>query len=77
MIRDMDAYFRKAWKKHWNGTDESQLSFSKEFGIDFWKYAKKYDIQIGGYHLIQTRTCTKKGSRFSQNSLLQSLKLES
>lgn len=47
MIHDMEAYFRKAWKKHWNGTDESQLSFFKEFGIDFRKYAKKYDIQMG------------------------------
>lgn len=48
MIHDIDAYFRKAWKKNWNWTEKTQVAFFAEYGIDFNKYAEKYNIDVGG-----------------------------
>lgn len=47
MISNIDGYFKKAWKKHWNWTDACQLHFFKEFGIDLSKFVKKYHLVVG------------------------------
>jgi putative GTP pyrophosphokinase len=46
MIHDIDGYFKKAWKEHWNWTDKSQLAFFRKFGIDFRRYVKEFHLIV-------------------------------
>jgi ppGpp synthetase/RelA/SpoT-type nucleotidyltranferase len=46
MIHNIDAYFKKAWKDHWNSILEEDVGFFKEYGIDLKKYAELHGFKI-------------------------------
>jgi putative GTP pyrophosphokinase len=46
MIHDIDAYFKKAWKRHWAMVSMEDVNFFKTYGIDLREYAKLYGFHI-------------------------------
>jgi len=47
IINDIDTYFRKVWQESWRIVDVRDVQLYKHYGIDFEKYADRYDIDIG------------------------------
>lgn len=46
IVHDAETYFRKAWRKRWNGIDRDTLSLYKTYGVDVQKYVEQYDLTV-------------------------------
>jgi ppGpp synthetase/RelA/SpoT-type nucleotidyltranferase len=46
MISNPDLYFKKAWKKKWQGIEQEIVSLYEAYGIDFEKYRRRYDLLV-------------------------------
>ena len=46
MIHDVDKYFKKAWKSHWQGIHRNTLDFLKSYGVDLKEYVRVYNLEV-------------------------------
>ena len=46
MIHDADFYFKKAWRRRWQGLDRDAISLAESYGVGLLKYAKQYNLDV-------------------------------
>jgi len=46
MIHDADSYFKKAWRRNWQGLDRDAISLVESYGVDLSKYIKQYNLDV-------------------------------
>jgi len=46
MIHDADSYFKKAWRRRWQGLDRDAISLAESYGVGLLKYAKQYNLDV-------------------------------